>query len=362
MFERLVTPEVIVYKSLLDGNLSAMAEKVANAGMKHRPHIKSHKSIELAKQQVAAGAIGITCSSIGEALVMSEGGIENILVAFPVIGEVNIERLTKLIGQTPSLYMSINSLLGLKNVEQAAKAANKPVGIYLEIDAGIHRGELNDIEKVIELAEYIAVSEHMHLHALQSYAGKGYGKETDAERAEMCQHYAKKLVHFQAMLAEHGIEVAELSAGSTLESFYLSSLTGITEIRSGNYIFGDMNTKGLGLISEEQCAMRVLTRVIAQQEPGKAIIDAGTKTLTSDQSKFATGHGQVIGRPDVSIFMLNEEHGFIEYDKNQPLEIGDLLEIIPNHCCVVPNLKQQVVIVNENEFSHLNIDARGIVG
>lgn len=359
--DELLTPEVIVRRDILTATIERMERRLAEAGVAHRPHIKTHKSAEIAQLQQRAGARGITTSSIGEAEVMARHGLRDILIAYPIIGQRNRERLAALAPQLERLIVSINSLEALKNVEAAAIAADCVIDVYLEIDVGIHRGELPPDSRLLPPARHTAASPHLRLAGLQGYAGQCYVPAEREQRITVARQALATLQSAQAMLADDGIAVDTLSIGSSMEALMIESLPGATEIRAGNYVLGDRGILDVEEVTPAQCAQRIVTTVIAQQEPGQAIIDAGSKTLTSDGAKHGEGHGYIIGMPDAVITHLNEEHGFLRYDPQQyTLRIGDRLELIPNHCCVVPNLKNELILCEDNDIiGTISVSARG---
>lgn len=357
----LLTPEVIVRRDILNETIGRMERRLAAAGVTHRPHIKTHKSADIARLQQQAGARGITTSSIGEAEVMADLGIKDILIAYPIIGARNRGRLAALVTKLDRLIVSINSLDALENVAAAAADNDRVIDIYLEIDVGIHRGELPPDERVLTVAEHVQALDSVRLVGLQGYAGQCYAPAERDRRITVAQEALTTLKSVQSILKAAGIVVETLSIGSTMEALMIEALPGATEIRAGNYVLGDRGILDVGEVSPEQCAQRVLSTVIAQQEPGHAILDAGSKTLTSDGAKHGEGHGYIIDMPDAVITHLNEEHGFLQYNPERyALKIGDRVEIIPNHCCVVPNLKDRLVLCEGKVIvGEIPVHARG---
>lgn len=358
----LLTPEVIVRRDILNATIEKMEQRLANASVAHRPHIKTHKSADIARMQQQAGARGITTSSIGEAEIMCERGITDILIAYPIIGERNRRRLAALAPRLERLIVSINSPEALENVVAAAAQAGCVIDLYLEIDVGIHRGELPPDERALAVAELAHDQPSVRLVGLQGYAGQCYAPSDRQVRIEVAREALATLQSVQVMLKAAGIVVETLSIGSSMEALMIESLPGATEVRAGNYVLGDRGILDVGEVTPEQCAQRVLTTVIAQQEPGFAILDAGSKTLTSDSAKHGEGHGYLVDMPDAVVTQLNEEHGFLRYDPARyTLKIGDRLEIIPNHCCVVPNLKERLVLCeNDLVVGDISVHARGV--
>lgn len=357
----ITTPYVKIDLNQVEKNIKDMINGLKGSGIAHRPHIKPHKSIDLAKLQIELGAKGITCAKLSEAEVMAEAGIDDILLAFPVIGKENLERVTKLADRV-KLTCIIDSLLGAESLSKAGEALGQKIDVLIEIDGGIHRGGVQPGEAVLHFANKIKALPGLKVNGLFTYMGQIYGETSKEGIQRAAASEAEILQSAKKLLEEHDFQLPVLSGGSTPSSIHHEQLSGITESRAGNYIFYDMNAVHLGVIPLERCALRIRSQVVSVPLPGYASIDAGSKTLTSDGSLKDETFGYVVDRPGVKIVKLNEEHGFLRYDPNEDqLEVGDQIEIIPNHSCVILNLNHRIYgFRGESLEKELTVEARGM--
>lgn len=360
--DELQTPAVTIDLAILDANLRNTAALAAAAGIKLRPHIKTHKSIWIARKQLAYGAVGITVAKLGEAEVMATAGIQNILIAFPLIGAPKLQRLAKLIDQGVEAIVSIDSVEAAQGLSELAVAKGITIPLYVDINTGLNRCGREPGEPSAELALAIAALPHVEIRGLMTHAGHAYScTEVDSIR-QVARHEAASLIATQQALAARGIQVPEISVGSTPTSKFAAELDGITEMRPGAYVYGDGSQLYPGLITEQQCAMRIYATVVSTPRPGTAIIDAGSKTITNDVSPHRRGYGYLPDYPEVFIERLSEEHGILSVPEHTSLEIGDIVSIIPNHCCTVANLHQHLLGIGPAGVEQLiAVDARGQV-
>ncbi|KKI92118.1 amino acid processing protein [Bacillus sp. SA1-12] len=354
------TPYVYVDLDKVDKNIQSMANRLKRAGIDHWPHIKTHKSVELAKRQLEAGAKGITCAKLSEAEIMAEAGIQLILIAYPLIGTENLQRLGKL-AEKIQVRTTVDSYVVAEGISKVGEALGKRMEVLIEIDGGSHRGGVQPGEDAVKFALDIAKLPGIEIVGIFTYVGQIYGFSSEVEVKRETLREANILLETKELLHKNGIDVSVTSGGSTLSSFHAEQLKGISESRAGNYIFGDMNSIYHGIHSIDDCALKVLSTIVSVPLPGYATIDAGSKTLTSDLSVEGSNYGHVVGRPDVKITKLNEEHGYIRYNPECiTFHVGDQIEIIPNHSCVIPNLNDFIFTYRNGEYAGpLTIDARG---
>ncbi|WP_047151846.1 alanine racemase [Aneurinibacillus tyrosinisolvens] len=359
MVNKLSTPVVIVDLDIVEKNISKMAEKVKKAGIKHRPHIKTHKSVYFAKMQQRAGISGITCAKLGEAEIMAEAGFNDILIAFPIVGEDKLERFYQL-AKKINVRTCIDSIDVAQSLSNIGAKLNKPIQVYIEVDGGIHRCGRQPGEDTLQFANLIKNLPGIKIIGLLTYAGQIYSKGTFDEIAKMAEEEAKTIKQTADILRNAGFSIQAVSAGSSISSKFVENMEGVTEVRAGNYIFNDVSQLSTGMVTIDECALRVIATVVSTPSPGKAIIDAGSKTLTTDTTHFGNGFGYIIEHPGVEIFKLNEEHGFLRFDPSVQLHIGQRLTIIPNHACVIPNLCDELIGVRGGEIiQSIPVDARG---
>lgn len=357
--KKLETPAVVVDLDIVARNIRTMLQNAEKCGLKHRPHIKTHRCSELAHMQIDAGCSGITAAKLGEAEVMAKAGIEDIFVAYPIIGADKIARLLSL-AKKIHIITAVNSLQGAQAISEAFEKAGLVHEVLIEVDGGLCRGGVQPGEPTLRFAQQIADLPGITIKGLMYYGGLVY----DSHNIQEIEQYAKKendeLYETAQLLRNAGIEVDICSAGSSFTGKTPEYLKDITEIRSGHYIFNDCGQIDVGLVTPKDCALMVIATVVAKADDHIVIADVGTKNLTSDSCHHRKGYGYVLEHPEVEIYNLNEEHAFLRTARNNPLQIGDKIAIIPNHACVVSNLVDEVYAFSGEKFSHmLKIDARG---
>lgn len=354
------TPYVVVELEKVEESIKKMVNRLNNEGIQHRPHIKPHKSIELAKLQINLGAKGIACATLSEAEVMAEGGIDDILIAFPIVGKENLERFYHL-SKRAKIITIVDSDVVAKGLSEVGERLNRKVEVLIELDGGIHRGGVQPDQEALDFAKDISQLPGINIVGLFTYLGQIYNQPSLKNIEAMAREESKLLLNTRQLLEAHGFHIRVLSGGSTPSSFFAEQLHGITESRAGNYIFYDMNAVQLGLVEPRECALKIYSTIVSTPLPGYATIDAGSKTLTSDKSYKGDTYGYVLGKPGVRIEKLNEEHGFLRFDPNKyTFTVGEKIEIVPNHSCVIPNLNDHILGFRNGVMERkITIDARG---
>lgn len=359
MYEYLPTPAVAADLKQMEENTRRMVQEAAEYGIKVRPHIKPHKSIEIAKMQLELGCRGVTCAKLGEAEVMADGGIKDILIAFPLIGADKMERLKKL-AERAEITVIVNSEEGARQLSEAGEQCGRKIRVLIEVDGGINRGGRKPYGETVEFARKIRDLSGIAIKGILYYGGTIYSETTREGFERAADREREEITKTAAMLTEEGFEMGILSGGNSYSSKLPEHLRGVTEVRPGHYLFNDVGQLCSGFAREEECALKVISTVVSRMDGHHAIIDAGSKTLTADVCGKRGGYGYVEGRPDIWITKLNEEHGFIESDGELDMEIGDKIAVIPNHACVVPNLADEIYGMRDGRVDHMiKIDARG---
>ena len=359
------TPAVVVDHERLSRNVA----RVRKIGEEHRlavrPHVKTHKCIELAQLQLDSGACGITASKTSEALVFVEAGIPSVTVAYPVIEPGKARRLVEVAGaEKCDLRFIVDNEETLEVITQAMAATGGTAGVYIKIDVGLGRVGLKpDAWNLVPLAQRVAASPRLELRGLLSHAGHCYAATGHEAVREIAESERRQLLSAQERLRRSGLQAPELSVGSTPTVLVGDNFEGLAEIRPGNYVFFDLTAVRLGVASLAEVAFSVVTSVVSVNE-NHAIIDAGSKVLSSDLGPHGTkgirGYGLAfpieneIGDVTVeSSFMvekLSEEHGFVRRE-GAHLRIGDRLRVVPNHSCPVTNLADWLYILNQDRIS-----------
>lgn len=359
-YGELTTPAVVVDLDAVERNVRRMAEKLSGLGIRHRPHVKTHKSVQLARLQVAAGASGITVAKLAEAEVFAKAGFQDILLAYPVVGADKLARFQALHADI-NLLSVVDSEVVASGLSQVGIETGRPVRVLIEIDGGMHRGGRQPGRDAVEFAASIRRLPGIQVVGLMGYFGQIYQRQPGDGLIQEARREAEALRQTAELFREAGWELEVISAGSSPSSKLGENLIGVTEVRAGNYIFNDVAALTLGLAEEADCALRVVATVVSTPVPGCATVDAGSKTLSTDRVHHREGYGWVVGHPDVSIAALNEEHGMLRYDPAATsFSVGDRVEIIPNHACVVPNLFSHVYGARGGRVvEEIRIDARG---
>ncbi len=357
------TPALILDMAKMEANIREMAGIAKDAGVKLRSHIKTHKSPHLAKLQLEAGASGITVAKLGEAEVMADAGITDICIAYPVCGENKLSRLKQLV-QKAEISISLDSLEVAQGISRIGEETGKQIPILLEINSGLNRCGVFPGEDALAMARMIDPLPGIDLMGILTHEGHVSSGEQSLEGIKRSAvQVGEKMVNTAEMLRSRGFNIREVSVGSTPTARYIAYVPGITEIRPGTYIFNDRNQIACGVALEDTCAVRVLVTVVSVPAGDRAIIDGGSKTFSCSPSVSGEkyGFGLVPGRPEIGVDRLMEEHGILKATKAmERLNIGDRLEVIPNHICPVCNLADRFYGVRNSKFEReIPILARG---
>jgi len=356
LYPELDTPCVLIDLDQAERNIRRMQETAKKAGVKLRPHTKTHKSAYFARMQLEAGAAGITCAKLGEAEVMANAGFRDILIAYPLIGPHKMERLAALAARVDRLILSLDSYEVAEALSAVGDRLNRPLEVYLEVDTGQHRVGRQPGADASQFARGLDRFTGLRLAGVMSHAGPTWKGQDEAANLAFARQEVAWLTEIKAALGRPDLEV---SVGATPTAHLVGQAEGVTEMRPGTYIFYDRNSMSLGLASEADCAMRILTTVVSQTAPDRAVIDAGSKSLAMDPHRDG-GHGHVVGFPQVSVARLTEEHGQLEFPKAAPLRVGQRLQVIPNHVCPAINLFDKVYGVRGGRVvSEIPVDGRG---
>lgn len=346
--EDLDTPVPVVDLDKVEQNIHKLQSYLDKHGIASRPHIKTHKLPALAYKQLEAGAVGITCQKISEAATMAAAGIKDIMITYNIIGKAKIEPLAQLAKQT-DLSIAIDNEVALTTIAKAARLAKCSIKLLVEFESGNNRVGVQTPQEALALAQKIQAQDWLEFAGLMTYP---CGERAGTFIAEAKQLFEKA-----------GVAIKTVSAGGTPGMWQVHEVEGVTELRAGTYIYNDRNIVGSGAASLDDCALHVYATVVSRPVNDRAVIDAGSKTLSSDLVKpdYGKGYGHVLEYPDANIYKLNEEHGIIDLSAcTEKPDIGDVLRIVPNHVCVVTNLHDEIVMHRNGVVeSVLSVWARG---
>jgi len=319
------TPVLLLDLDILEQNIARMAEAFRGLRVKLRPHVKTHKTPVIAHQQLAAGALGVTCAKLGEAEVMVEGGIGDVLIANQIVGSRKVTRLVSL-ARHADLIVAVDDPQNVAALSQAAQAAGVSLRVLVEVNVGMHRCGVEPGEPALVLAQQVDQAPGLIFAGLMGYEGHLVFVPSLAERRERVHRDMQALVDTVSFLESRGLPVEIVSAGGTGTAMITGALPRITEIQAGSYVFMDGRYKTIEGV-DFSCALTLLTTVVSRPTPDRVIVDAGMKTLTHE-----FGLPRFKGREDLELVGLSEEHGTVKLaDPTVVLRPGDKLEIIPSH-------------------------------
>lgn len=361
-FEDIDTPALLVNLDVLERNIKRMADIAKANSINLRPHIKMHKTPQIAKMQIDSGAIGITVQKLSEAEVMFKEGLNNFLLAYEIIGDIKLSRLVRLKQKNCNIITAVDSLESVKQLSEKMKDFNLTADVVIEVNTGLNRCGVLPGEPVLKFAQEISHYSNLKLMGIFTHEGHVYnGKNLDEIRM-LSLKAGEEMSKTGMKLIEHGFEIDIISVGSTPSSYFIGKVDGITEIRPGVYAFNDITQVNLGTCTVEDCALSVLSTVVSKPFPNRVIIDAGVKAMSAVASVpndgtlgFIKGHEYI--KYDLE---SSEEHGMLYSDTDTKLNIGDQVEIIPNHACTTVNMHDELYVVKNNKIVDTwKIAARG---
>jgi len=313
-----------------------------------RPHIKTHKTLEIAQMQLRAGATGITCAKLGEAEVYAAHGFQDIFVAYPVIGPVKARRAAQL-ARTCQLIIGVESVVGIQQLSEAANKEGVTLSVRLELDSGLRRtGALPEAAE--ELCRLILAAPGLHLDGIFTFRGASFPGAPTRDRDVLGRLEGEWMVAQAERLRAAGIPIASVSVGSTPTALAAASVPGVTEVRPGTYVFFDRMTTRAGTSTAGEIALTILATVVSRPAPDIAIVDAGSKTFCGDivpANAGLEGYGITVDGVSGIVERMNEEHGIVRLAAGYNPAIGDKLAFFPNHVCTSVNLSDELVIVQQ---------------
>lgn len=351
--EQILTPALLVDLDAMEANITLMAEffKSRSAGL--RPHFKTHKSPIIAKKQIEAGAIGITCAKLSEAEVLLDAGISSILIANQVVEPIKIMHMAQL-ARRNQLIVAVDSVENVRMISKLASEAGSEIDALVEVNVGLNRSGVEPGTAALDLAKLVHELPGIRFMGVLGYEGHAV-LEPDAEvRASRVEKAMSALVHSSKMIREAGIPVEIVSAGGTGTYDLTGDYPGITEVEAGSYLFMDTRYQYLELPFRP--SVTIMATVISIPTNERAIIDTGMKSISTDN-----GLPIVVSPVGVKLVALSEEHGKLEVDPSQVnLQIGNRVEIIPSHICTTVNLHDRYYGLRGNQVESIwPISGRG---
>ena len=348
--DRLDTPVVTILLDRLENNITRVQGMIAAAGKQNRPHIKTHKIPAIGKMQIAAGATGLTVQKLGEAEVFIDAGVtDDLLITFNIVGSTKTDRLMDLSDRIRRLAVVADNETVLRGISDAAVSRGRSVPVLIECDGGFGRNGVQSPDMALDLARLAGKLPGLAFEGLMVFPN------TAPRTLDFFNH---ALSLFKAA----GIPLPVLSGGGSPALLNLAEYPMMTEHRAGTYVYNDTMMVQSGIATWDDCAMYVRTTVVSRPTDDRAIIDAGSKVLTREQY-YVKNFGYVVEYPDAVVANLSEEHGMIDLSasKRKP-EVGEVINIVPNHCCVVSNMVDEVVGLRDGKVEVVwPVAARGKV-
>jgi len=368
----LATPAVLIDRARALRNIDRMQAAATAAGVRLRPHTKTHKSPIVARWQLERGAVGICCAKLGEAEVLApqlqagQSGKPDIRLPYP-LNPANAARVVALLDQA-TLSFIVDHPAVARQWSDAMVRAGRQVDVLVKVDVGFHRCGIDPAATgAVAMIAGVAALPGLRLRGLLSHAGHTYHAHSEDELRQMAEAEASTMSELVARCRAAGIVIEEVSAGATPPARFSLRQDGFTEYRPGNYVYFDRTQVSLGAAALDDCALTVLARVVSKPTADRIVLDSGSKTLSNDGARGfapAPGYGTILrdGEPDHTLVIerLSEEHATVKASLGTtPLEPGDLVRIIPNHSCVVSNLVDRAWLIDGEMVEPLPIAARG---
>jgi len=365
--EDLDTPAVLIDLTRLERNIEKwQADMKATAGVKFRPHIKTHKIPEIAHLQLAAGAIGIASAKVSEAEPFAAAGIRDICLAYPIMGVQKWRRVADLARNGVRMTVNCDHEVGARGVAEAAHAMGVTINLQVDIDTGMHRGGIpvTEVERVERLARVIMGLPNVEFDGITTHRGVFFEGATTPDAAG--REEGQLLVDLAEQLRSRGVEVREITAGGTFTARSAAAVPGVTEVRAGTYVFYDLMHLAAGTATEAQLALSILCSVVSQHGPGQITIDGGSKTFSGDrgvvggQAAVPQAVARGVGRR-VVVERLTEEHGMARVEPGESVTVGDKIRFYPFHACTCVNLSNELIGVRDGRVEHVwPVAARGL--
>ena len=354
------TPALLLHHDVMERNLAQMAARAKRLGVALRPHIKTHKCLELGRSQVAHGAKGVAVSTLHEAEAFARGGFTDLTWAFP-LDRSHLPHVQRINRQGVSLRVVLDDL------ETARALSGSGLHVWLKVDCGYHRAGVDPSSRyALDVARALGAEPGLSFDGILSHSGHAYRARTKDEAAQIAEQERQVMVWFAELLRKDGLPVRGVSVGSTPAMVAAKDLTGVTEARPGNYIFYDRTMVLIGCCEPRDVAVTVLATVVSHQ-PGAShfVVDAGALSLSKDLGPTHLGlepvYGEVKGHPELSIASVSQEHGVIRATAPAAIEgkfkVGQQIEIIPNHSCLTEaHFDEYVVIQGDRIMDRWHIE------
>jgi len=354
------TPALLLHLDVVERNLTQMAGRARRLGVALRPHIKTHKCLELGRRQVDHGAEGLTVSTLFEAEAFARGGFPDLTWAFP-LDPGHVSRVRRIAQSGVTLRVVLDDL------DTAKAVAGSNLHVWLKVDCGYHRAGVDPSARyALEVARELGAERGITFDGILSHSGHAYRTRNQAEAAQIAEQERQVMVWFAELVRKDGLPVRGVSVGSTPAMVAAENLTGVTEARPGNYIFYDRTMVLIGCCAPEDVGVTVLATVVSHQ-PGAShfVVDAGALSLSKDPGPAHLGlapvFGEVKGHPELTVASVSQEHGIIRAAAPAAIDgkfkVGQRIEIVPNHSCLtMAHFDEYVVLEGDTAVDRWRIE------
>lgn len=344
--ESLDTPRLLVDADRLERNIRTFHDSIP-AAVHIRPHVKTHKSVDIARLQMEAGAIGVAAAKVSEAAVFVDAGIRDVTIAYPIFGLHKWQRVAALAAACDRLVVHVENAAAVAGLSAAATAAGTEIGVRIEIDSGFHRSGV-DSKGAVDLATVISAAPGLYLDGITSHRSMFFPDAGGRDPYELGVEEGELMVRIAEDLRAVGVVVQNVVAGSTPTGPGVATVEGVTEICAGTYVFYDAGMAALGVVDSDRVSLSVAaTVVVAHEKAATYTVDAGAKTFTKDRypGQNAGTFGVGLDRPD-TLVAVTDEHGIVATDGPMP-GLGEVLRFYPMHVCPTVNLADELVVVRD---------------
>lgn len=349
------TPSLVVDRARMQLNIAEMAAYAAGRGIGLAPHAKTHRTPEIARLQMEGGAEMLCVAKLGEAEVLADAGLDSFVMAYPIVGEAKVARAARLMRRA-RLLLSVDSFAGAEALGAHMAAEAVVADVLVIVDTGYHRCGVAASEAA-DFATAVAPLPGLRLRGLITHEGHAYSKPGTDGLHNASVDAGRAMVSVAAELRGRGLAVDVVSVGSSATARHTTAVDGITQVRPGIYAFNDYGQVLRGVVGLDRCAARVAATVVSHAEPDRAILDAGSKSVSHDRLGIHVpgapgGYGLVVDLPGWELYQLSEEHGWLRWTGDGPpteLRIGQRVQILPNHICSVFHMLGQSEIVEGGE-------------
>lgn len=366
LLETLETPCVVIDMRQAQRNVEKMQNACDSYGVKLRPHIKTHKMPRFSKMQLEAGCAGITCAKVGEAEVMADAGIQDIFIAYPMVGKARVRRVIALAKRIRRLIVGVDSMEMARPLSDAAVEAGIVLEARLEVDTGAKRtGVVRG--HAAALAKEITALDGIRLTGIYTFKSLVYQDEPTQDKVIAGTEEGDMMQKIAQSIRQEGVPIEEISAGSTPTGLEVAKTGKVTEVRPGTYIFNDFMLTKEGAAEMKDIAVRMYATVVSTPCSEYAVIDGGTKTFPMDiipqtPPYYYPGYAVVAGNDDLQLLRMNEEHGILSSKKGDTgLHVGDIVELIPIHVCTAINMQNDVYLYDGQTLCREPVAARGLL-